>query len=79
MQSSYLKGCGQTIVEEYGGCMWWLRSSGYISQYAADIDSIGAVGWNGNAANNDTRAVCPALHLNLSSSDVWSVAESVTL
>ena len=58
---------------------WWLRSPGYRSDCASYIFDNGGVNWNGSSINYGNHAVCPALHLNLSSSNVWSVAESVTV
>ena len=59
---------------------WWLRSPGYCSDYAADVISDGDVNRDGNnVLYGDNEAVCPALHLNLSSTNVWSNAGTVTI
>lgn len=57
---------------------WWLRSPGIVSYFVANVDysRLYPYGYNVYCYYN---AVCPALHLNLSDSDVWSVAESVTV
>ena len=77
---------------EVDGCMssagkagaWWLRSSGYDSDYASCVDDDGFVCADGYYVDNSDDGVRPALHLNLkASSDAvsassWSYAGSVT-
>lgn len=58
---------------------WWLRSPGDSSNYAAIVLSYGRVGRDGHYVTTDSKAVCPALHLNLSSTDVWGNAGTVTV
>ncbi len=58
---------------------WWLRSPGRDSYRAADVDSYSDVHRFGFYVNGSGGAVCPALHLNLSSTNVWSNAGTVTI
>ena len=57
---------------------WWLRSSGDHNGAAIDVDAIW--GWIVGYGNliNDTGGVRPALHLNLSSSNLFSYAGTVS-
>lgn len=57
---------------------WWLRSPGFISTYAMDVIYYGYVIQSGHNVNYNGNAVCPALHLNLSSSDLWTYAGTVS-
>ena len=68
---------------EVDGCMssagkagaWWLRSSGYDSDYASCVDDDGFVCADGYYVDNSDDGVRPALHLNLkASSDAVSVS-----
>ena len=65
-----------TGLGEDSNDMWWLRSPGCDTSNAATVDSYGYVSAYGNGVGYDNNAVCPALHLNLSS-DVWSYAGTV--
>ena len=57
---------------------WWLRSSGDNNGAAIDVDAIW--GWIVGYGNliSDTGGVRPALHLNLSSSNLFSYAGTVS-
>lgn len=80
----YVKECGawtSTSTEYEGNGLWWLRSPGY------DYDSNGASSVVSDGYGNDFcvfvdsdygYAVRPALHLDLSSSNLWSYAGKVT-
>ena len=57
--------------------MWWLRSPGCYCYSAAGVDSDGWVDRNGNDVYFDNDGVRPALHLNLSSSNLYSYAGTV--
>ena len=57
---------------------WWLRSPGYDSIHAMYVSSSGFVLQYGNYVNSSIFAVCPALHLNLSSSNLWTYAGTVS-
>ena len=57
---------------------WWLRSPGYSSGYASRVFYGGCGLGGGGSVDNDDDAVRPALHLNLSSSTLWSYAGKVT-
>ena len=50
-----------------GNCRWWLRSPGFGSNDAANVQSEGFVGIQGNIVNFDSNAVRPALWINLGS------------
>lgn len=54
-----------------------LRSPGYSTGSAAYVGSHGYVGYSGSNVSYDSYAVRPALHLNISSSDLWSYAGTV--
>ena len=79
--TAYAKECGAstaTSAEYEGNGWWWLRSPGYNSDFASDVDSIGCGVDYGHSVYDDNYAVRPALHLNLSSSTLWSYAGKVT-
>ncbi len=67
-----------TVYE--GNGWWWLRSPGYSGSSAADVDDGGCGEGNffGVSVSCGVYAVRPALHLNLSSSNLWSYAGKVT-
>ena len=81
----YAKECGAwtstwaSVRTEYkGNGDWWLRSPG---DYSFDASSVNYFGYGGNygfSVYHDDKAVRPALHLNLSSSTLWSYAGKVT-
>ena len=57
---------------------WWLRSPGNYSYSASRVPDYGyGYSYNNNVYNEDV-AVRPALHLNLSSSPLWSYAGTVS-
>ena len=59
--------------------LWWLRSPGYYSEDAAFVYGNGSVDSYGYGASvNNNHAVRPVLHLNLSSSRLWSYAGTVS-
>ncbi len=66
-----------TMVGEGSNDEWWLRSPGNRADEAAYVSYDGSI-WANGRYNVGTYiyAVCPALHLNLSS-DVWSYAGTV--
>ena len=57
---------------------WWLRSRGLISYFASLVNYNGYGDYDGDYVYYDYDAVRPALHLNLSSSTLWSYAGKVT-
>lgn len=67
-------GCSSSMGTNY----WWLRSPGYDSSNATGVVRNGSVHDYGFHVDGRSNAVCPALHLNLSSSDVWSEAGTFT-
>lgn len=79
--TSYAKECGAKMspyTEYEGNGYWWLRLPGSNS-FNASFVNIGGYGYfNGWDVNSDDFAVRPALHLNLSSSNLWSYAGKVT-
>lgn len=54
-----------------GNCNWWLRSPGYYADYAASVCNDGHVNDYGYSVDINSHGCCPALYLNLSSSDTW--------
>ena len=79
IQSEGMKESAKDYVEKNGGYWWWLRSPGEESYRATGVHGSGYVHRNGAEVYSNSNAICPALHLDLSSSSVWSVAESVTV
>ena len=61
-----------------GDGIWWLRSPGSYSDNASIVDYYGIVYRSGSNVDNTRNAVRPALHINLSSSTVWSYAGNVS-
>ena len=57
---------------------WWLRSPGYYSSSAAGVRKDGWVYGSGDDVSNYDDGVRPALHLNLSSSNLFSYAGTVS-
>ena len=57
---------------------WWLRSPGSHGDRAAEVGSSGWVYRSGRYVCNDDDGVRPALHLNLSSSNLFSYAGTVS-
>ena len=81
----YAKECGAwtstwaSVRTEYkGNGDWWLRSPGDYSFDASSVNYFGSGGNYGFSVYHDDVAVRPALHLNLSSSTLWSYAGKVT-
>ena len=81
----YAKECGAwtstwaSVRTEYkGNGDWWLRSPGDYSFDASSVNYFGYGGNYGSSVYHDDKAVRPALHLNLSSSTLWSYAGKVT-
>ena len=64
-------------TEYQGNCWWWLRSPGYYTDYAAEVNNDGYVNRNGTHVYNNNDASVPALHINLSSG-LWSLADDGT-
>lgn len=60
--------------------IWWLRSPGFNLRSALYVSGIGTVHTFSIYPGSDLNfiAVCPALHLNLSSSEVWTYAGTVS-
>ena len=73
--STYAKAMG--VYTSIGNCFWWLRSPGKYTYYAANVGLNGYVDHNGDGVGNLSNAVRPALHLDISSSDLWSYAGTV--
>ncbi len=64
-------------VEYDGNCWWLLRTPGYYTYWVMKVISRGYVSRNGDIVYLSDHGVCPALNLNLSSSDLWSYAGTV--
>ena len=78
--STYAKAMGIWSLdrEDYAGnCLWWLRTPGDDTNDAMRVDLYGCVDREGYYVNGDEYGVCPALNLDLSSSDLWSYAGTV--
>ena len=67
-----------TSTEYEGNGDWWLRSPGNSGDIASNVYDSGYGSDSGNYVSTDNNAVRPALHLNLSSSTLWSYAGKVT-
>ena len=61
-----------------GNIWWWLRSPGGDSYKAAGVDEDGGVSMYGGYVSDDYEGLRPALHLNLSSSNLYSYAGTVS-
>ena len=61
-----------------GNIWWWLRSPGYDSISAAIVDDYGWIYKDGHDVRDNDGGVRPALHLNLSSSNLYSYAGIVS-
>ena len=66
----------EDYVKYNGNGHWWLRSPGESTNYATIVTYDGFIGYNGSNVGYKYDAVCPALHLNLSS-NLWSYAGTV--
>ena len=78
--TSYAKeqGASTTTSTQYeGNGDWWLRSPRNISRYASYVNYDGC-GYYSMHVDYCHAAVRPALHLNLSSSNLWSYAGTVS-
>ena len=76
--STYAKAKG--VLGNYfnGNCEWWLlRTPGDATFQISEVYSYGYVNYYGFNVNRYDEGMCPALNLNLSSSDLWSYAGTV--
>ena len=82
--STFAKAMGvysNTSSSYAGNCWWWLRSPGHNTSYASSAAYVtydGDVYYIGYNVDYDIFAVRPALHLDLSSSDLYSYAGTVS-
>lgn len=60
-----------------GNCWWWLRSPGHSNFEASSVVDDGSINDYGYYSIFKSNAVRPALHLDLSSSDLYSYAGTV--
>ncbi len=77
--TAYAKSQGawtSTSTEYEGNGAWWLRSPGDNSASASGVSTYGYGGYDSVYSGDDV--VRPALHLNLSSSPLWSYAGTVS-
>ena len=72
-----IRACGKSDFSKTGS-WWWLRSPGYDSGYAAGVYDYGWVYRYGHDVGSSDDGVRPALHLNLSSSNLFSYAGIVS-
>ena len=64
------------FTDNYGCSWWWLRSPGLNSRYASAIDYFGYTG--GLPVDNVNAGIRPALKLDLSHTNVWNYADTVS-
>ena len=79
--TAYAKECGAFTApstEYEGNGWWWLRSLGNYSDTASGVSCDGCGDSLGSDVYSEGNAVRPALHLNFSSSTLWSYAGKVT-
>lgn len=75
---AFAMGCWKTTETPYkGNVQWWLRSPGMSENYAVEVYAYGWVSYLGNNVDRSYDGVRPALHLNLSSSNLYSYAGTV--
>ena len=72
-----IRACGKSDFSKTVS-WWWLRSPGYDSSYAAGVYDYGWVYRYGHDVGSSDDGVRPALHLNLSSSNLFSYAGTVS-
>ena len=72
-----MKACENSDFSK-NGSWWWLRSPGDDRYCAAVVNSDGWVYGDGSRVNGSDDGVRPALHLNLSSSNLFSYAGTVS-
>ena len=72
VRSDYGDGAGYD-----GNCFWFLRTPGIYTDRTMGVLIDGYVDCSGNRVDYNDDGVCPALNLNLSSSDLWSYAGTV--
>ena len=72
-----IRACGKSDFSKTGS-WWWLHSPGYDSGYAAGVYDYGWVYRYGHDVGSSDDGVRPALHLNLSSSNLFSYAGTVS-
>ncbi|MCI9515628.1 MAG: leucine-rich repeat domain-containing protein [Lachnospiraceae bacterium] len=65
-----------TSIEYVGNSWWWLRSPG-IGSLGADVHSGGRVYDFGDYISENSSGICPALNLNLLSSNLYAYAGTV--
>ena len=53
------------LVAENGCSWWWLRSSGNVQSYAADVDYGGDIDYYGSSAEVGMNAVRPAMWVDI--------------
>ena len=79
--STYAKAMGvrsNTGIAYAGNCWWWLRSPGSFNYFAAYVDDLGGVCYGGFNVGCYNIAVRPALHLDLSYSNLYCYAGTVS-
>ena len=76
---AYAMGIEQSFEFYFDGAInWWLRSPGSYNGSAEIVCDDSTVGTSGGRVNYVTNGVRPALHLNLSSTQVYSYAGTVS-
>lgn len=74
---AYAMGTMKDNSSHFGNCCWWLRSLGSNSYNAAIVYDGGEVHDGGAIVTSISSAVRPVLHLNLSSTNLYSYAGTV--
>ena len=72
-----IRACGKSDFSKTGS-WWWLRSPGYDSGYAAGVYDYGWVYRYGHDVGSSDDGVRPALHLTITSSNLFSYAGTVS-
>lgn len=70
--------CKANSFSEMEIAFWWLRSPGYNSSSVTEVFGYGRINRDGNNVYDNIAGVRPALHLNLSSSNLFSYAGTVS-
>lgn len=70
--------CKANSFSEMEIAFWWLRSPGYNSSSATEVFGYGRINRDGNNVYDNIAGVRPALHLNLSSANLFSYAGTVS-
>lgn len=80
--TAYVAAGGYTMSEYTNSAgepgAWWLRTPGATPTTAACVSREGTLVHNGQIVVTEMIAICPAIHLDLSASKLWSYAGTVS-